>query len=81
GGTGPPGPPGPPRRCGLIAGCAVWAGLFCTCQLCCGTYEDPWTGERKEACSSYDCSGCCDCCSCCECCSCCGEDGGCGCDC
>ncbi|MFE7815487.1 DUF5685 family protein [Streptomyces sp. NPDC057433] len=81
GGPGGPVPPGPPRRRGLIAGCAVWAGLFCTCQLCCGTYEDPWTGERKEACSSYDCSGCCDCCSCCECCSCCGEDGGCGCGC
>ncbi|MFD3735300.1 DUF5685 family protein [Streptomyces sp. NPDC058632] len=83
GGPGGPVPPGPPRRRGLVAGCAVWVGLFCTCQLCCGTYEDPWTGERKEACSTCDCSGCCDCCSCCECCSCCGEDGGCdcGCDC
>ncbi|MGW1898491.1 DUF5685 family protein [Streptomyces hirsutus] len=80
GGPGGPVPPGPPRRRGLIAGCAVWVGLFCTCQLCCGTHEDPWTGERKPACSNCDCSGCCDCC---ECCSCCGEDGGCdcGCDC
>lgn len=80
GGPGGPVPPGPPRRRGLIAGCAVWVGLLCTCQLCCGTHEDPWTGERKPACSNCDCSGCCDCC---ECCSCCGEDGGCdcGCDC
>ncbi|GAB2787451.1 hypothetical protein GCM10027073_19870 [Streptomyces chlorus] len=80
GGPGGPVPPGPPRRRGLIAGCAVWVGLFCTCQLCCGTHEDPWTGERKQACFNGDCSGCCDCC---ECCSCCGEGGGCdcGCDC
>ncbi|MFI8305643.1 DUF5685 family protein [Streptomyces sp. NPDC085927] len=86
GGPGGPVPPGPPRRRGLIAGCAVWAGLFCTCQLCCGTHEDPWTGERKQACSNCDCSGCCDCCECCSCCgegsSCCGEGGcDCGCDC
>ncbi|MFJ5778282.1 DUF5685 family protein [Streptomyces sp. NPDC093094] len=83
GGPGAPLPPQPPRRDrrGLLAGCAVWAGLACTCQLCCGTYEDPWTRERKEAsCSNCDCSGCGDCCNCC---SCCGEDGGCcdGCDC
>ncbi|MEF9902874.1 DUF5685 family protein [Streptomyces sp. P9-A2] len=85
GGPGGPVPPGPPRRRGLIAGCAVWAGLFCTCQLCCGTHEDPWTGERKQACSNCDCSGCCDCCECCSCCgeggSCCGEGCDCGCDC
>ncbi|GAB3171670.1 DUF5685 family protein [Streptomyces incanus] len=80
GGPGGPVPPGPPRRRGLIAGCAVWAGLFCTCQLCCGSHEDPWAGEREQACSTCDCSGCCDCC---ECCSRCGEGGGCdcGCDC
>ncbi|GAA3503913.1 hypothetical protein GCM10019016_110260 [Streptomyces prasinosporus] len=83
GGPGAPLPPGPPRRDrrGLLAGCAVWLGLACTCQLCCGTYEDPWSRERKEGtCADCDCSGCGECCNCC---SCCGEDGGCdcGCDC
>ncbi|MFE7951804.1 DUF5685 family protein [Streptomyces sp. NPDC057426] len=84
GGPGGPLPPGPPnRRRGLIAGCAVWMGLACTCQLCCGTYEDPWSRERREgSCGNCDCSGCGDCCSCCNCGD--GEgDGGCcdGCDC
>ncbi|MDG9693853.1 MULTISPECIES: DUF5685 family protein [Streptomyces] len=83
GGPGAPMPPEPPRgnRRGLLAGCAVWVGLACTCQLCCGTYHDPWSGERKEGtCANCDCSGCGDCCSCCECCgNCCGDDG-CGCD-
>ncbi|RSS89514.1 hypothetical protein EF919_27585 [Streptomyces sp. WAC02707] len=82
-GPGAPPPPEPPRgnRRGLLAGCAVWVGLACTCQLCCGTYHDPWSGERKEgSCTNCDCSGCGDCCSCCDCCSdCCGDDG-CGCD-
>ncbi|MGV9226743.1 DUF5685 family protein [Streptomyces albogriseolus] len=81
GAPGEPTPPGPPRRDrrGLLAGCAVWLGLACTCQLCCGTYEDPWTRERKEGCLN-NCD--CDCCECCDCCSCCGEDGCCGgCDC
>ncbi|MEJ1201936.1 MULTISPECIES: DUF5685 family protein [unclassified Streptomyces] len=83
GGPGGPTPPEPPRRDrrGLLAGCAVWLGLACTCQLCCGTYHDPWSGEPREgSCTNYDCSGCGDCCSCCECCgNCCGDDG-CGCD-
>ncbi len=83
GGPGAPLPPEPPRgnRRGLLAGCAVWVGLACTCQMCCGTYHDPWSGERKEGtCANCDCSGCGDCCSCCECCgNCCGDDG-CGCD-
>ncbi|MFF5160468.1 DUF5685 family protein [Streptomyces sp. NPDC000348] len=86
---GGPLPPGPPRRDrrGLLAGCAVWLGLACTCQLCCGTYEDPWTREHKQGpCANADCSGCGDCCNCCECCNCCGEGGccdgcNCGCDC
>ncbi|MCW5251063.1 MULTISPECIES: DUF5685 family protein [unclassified Streptomyces] len=84
GGPGAPTPPGPPRgdRRGLLAGCAVWVGLACTCQMCCGTYEDPWSGERKES-QCANCDG--SCCECCNCCSCCGEDGccgdGCGCDC
>ncbi|MBQ1098221.1 hypothetical protein KBY55_19545 [Streptomyces sp. b94] len=83
GAPGGPTPPEPPRRDrrGLLAGCAVWLGLACTCQLCCGTYHDPWTGEPKEgSCTNCDCGGCGDCCSCCECCgNCCGDDG-CGCD-
>ncbi|TLS40977.1 hypothetical protein FE633_38875 [Streptomyces montanus] len=82
---GPQLPPEPPRRDrrGLIAGCAVWAGLACTCQMCCGTYEDPWTRERKEGVcgDGCDCSGCGDCCSCCECCGNCCDGCDCGCDC
>ncbi|MFF4960913.1 DUF5685 family protein [Streptomyces sp. NPDC001222] len=73
--AGPP-PPEPPRRRGLMAGCAVWLGLACTCRLCCGSYEDPWTRERKNA-ACQDCGDCCDGCECCgDCCS--GCD---GCDC
>jgi hypothetical protein len=93
---GPPQPPEPPRRNprGLLAGCAVWAGLACTCQLCCGEYEDPWSRERKDGlCKDADCGDCCGCCSCgdcgcgdcCDCCNCCDCDGcdccDCGCDC
>ncbi|MFB7528847.1 DUF5685 family protein [Streptomyces sp. NPDC056178] len=81
---GPPQPPPePPRdRRGLIAGCLVWAGLACTCQMCCGTFEDPWTRQRREGlCSQCDCCDACDCCSncgeCCDGCDCCD----CGCDC
>ncbi|MGY6020736.1 DUF5685 family protein [Streptomyces spinosirectus] len=86
GGPGGPGlPPGPPRRDrrGLLAGCAVWAGLACTCQMCCGEYDDPWSRERKDGlCKDADCGDCCDCCNCCDCdccdgCDCCD----CGCDC
>ncbi|MYX36571.1 MULTISPECIES: DUF5685 family protein [unclassified Streptomyces] len=75
--------PGPPHqqgpRRGLLAGCAVFAGLCCTCQICCRDhYDDPWSGKRREGwCSSCDCSGCdCDCgcgdgCCCdCDCCGC-----------
>ncbi|GGY01407.1 DUF5685 family protein [Streptomyces minutiscleroticus] len=83
-GAPPPGPPHRDRR-GLVAGCLVWAGLACTCRLCCGTYEDPWSRERKDGlCSQCDCDGCSDCCNCCDCCgnccSCC-EGCDCGCDC
>ncbi|MEU3340484.1 DUF5685 family protein [Streptomyces sp. NPDC006668] len=90
----PPGSPGgpppePPRRDrrGLLAGCAVWAGLACTCQLCCGEYEDPWSRERRDGlCRDASCSDCADCGDCCNCCQCCGECDGCdccdcGCDC
>ncbi|BCL31662.1 DUF5685 family protein [Streptomyces aurantiacus] len=89
--SGPGGPPQPPpepphrNRRGLLAGCAVWMGLACTCQVCCGEYTDPWSGERKPA----TCQNCGDCCQCCDCCGKCGDccgnccDGcdGCGCDC
>lgn len=82
GGPGGPGrPPEPPRRDrrGLLAGCAVWLGLACTCQLCCGTYEDPWSRERKNA-ACQDCSDCCDCCEGCgECCQCGNDCESCGC--
>ncbi|MFC8291987.1 DUF5685 family protein [Streptomyces sp. NPDC057242] len=91
GGPGGPFPPGPPGRRGLIAGCALWVGLACTCQMCCGTYEDPWSRERREGlCGQCDPGSCCDCCDCCSncgnCCSCgegdgCCGDCNCGCDC
>ncbi|MEV7525658.1 DUF5685 family protein [Streptomyces sp. NPDC091371] len=67
-------PPQKPRR-GLLAGCAVAIGLFCTCQLCCSEHDSPWSREKKEPwCNNCDCGNCnCDCCG----------DGGCcdGCDC
>ncbi|MFJ1929856.1 MULTISPECIES: DUF5685 family protein [unclassified Streptomyces] len=85
--SGPPQPPPePPRdRRGLVVGCLVWAGLACTCQMCCGTFDDPWTRQRREGlCNDCDCGDCCDgcdCCSncgdCCDGCDCCD----CGCDC
>lgn len=74
-------PPEPPRRRrGILAGCLVYTGLCCTCQLCCTEHEDAWTRERRDSwCNSCDCD-CCDCCSCCD-----GCDGcdccDCGCDC
>ncbi|MDX3063719.1 MULTISPECIES: DUF5685 family protein [Streptomyces] len=86
--SGPPLPPEPPRnRRGLIAGCLVWAGLACTCQLCCaGSFNDPWSGQEREGlCHKADCDewcdGCCQGCDCCgNCCSC-GDGCDCGCDC
>jgi hypothetical protein len=82
-GPGGPGgfPPEPPnrRRRGLIAGCAVWTGLFCTCQVCCkDPYHDPWTGEPREG-WCHKCDDCSDCCDCCDCGDCCGNC--CSCDC
>ncbi|WP_106409691.1 DUF5685 family protein [Streptomyces odonnellii] len=84
GGTGGlPGPghePSKPGRRGFWAGCAVFAGLCCTCKLCCAEeYEGPWSRKKREGiCRDCDC----DCCSNCNCdgCDCCGCDG-CGCDC
>lgn len=84
GGPGsPPPPPQPPRdRRGLIAGCLVWVGLACTCQMCCGSFEDPWSREQRQA-PCQSCGDCCEACSCCgdcgEGCCCCGDS--CGCDC
>ncbi|WP_326696753.1 DUF5685 family protein [Streptomyces sp. NBC_01754] len=79
--SGPPLPPEPPRnRRGLVAGCLVWAGLACTCQLCCArTFHGPWSGQPHEGlCRNGDCcEGCCegcDCCGdCCKGCDCCGK--------
>ncbi|NNN32122.1 hypothetical protein HLK59_17480 [Streptomyces sp. S3(2020)] len=84
GGPGIPPPPEPPRRDrrGLLAGCAVWLGLACTCQMCCGEFEDPWTRQRREGlCSQCDCGDCCDCCECGDCCGNCCDGCDCGCDC
>ncbi|GGV12035.1 hypothetical protein GCM10010275_61350 [Streptomyces litmocidini] len=88
GGPGGPLPPEPPNRRGLIAGCALWIGMACTCQMCCGTFEDPWSRQRREGlcqqCDGGDCCDCCDCCSnCSSCCEgdCCCGDCDCGCDC
>lgn len=65
------GPPPAPKRRGFWAGCAVFVGLFCTCQICCAKeYEGPWSRKKRE--------GCCRDCDCCDCD--CGCDG-CGCDC
>ncbi|TDC06263.1 hypothetical protein E1265_34880, partial [Streptomyces sp. 8K308] len=57
----------PPRRRGLLAGCAQWTLLFCTCQVCCRKeYEDPWNGKKRREgwCRKCDCGDCCDCCPC-----------------
>lgn len=75
------------KQRGLVTGCGVAVGLFCTCQICCSdTYPDPWTGERRQGwCrGSGDsgggdgCDGCCSCtdgCSGCDCdCDCCDCD-------
>lgn len=66
------------RRRGLVAGCAVWAGLLCTCQFCCaGSYHDPWTGQEREGlCHKCDCGDCCECCDCCQSCQGCSGCGG-----
>ncbi|WP_328325156.1 MULTISPECIES: DUF5685 family protein [unclassified Streptomyces] len=71
---------GGPKR-GFLAGCAVAAGLCCTCRVCCSSeFEGPWSGRKREGCCNDcdcgDCSGCdcggCDCSGCdCDGCDCC----------
>ncbi|MEV7418629.1 DUF5685 family protein [Streptomyces sp. NPDC089919] len=83
GGPGGPGRHKPPR--GLIAGCAAFLGLFCTCQMCCTEHDGPWSRKRRDPwCDGCDgCNGCdcpsCDgcCCDGCDCCDCGGCDCGC----
>lgn len=82
----PPGEKRPPRR-NLLAGCAVWALMACTCQLLCCEHDDPWSREKRKSWCERHCDDCCDCscdgCDCCNDCGCC--DGcdccDCGCDC
>ncbi|WP_199742488.1 DUF5685 family protein [Streptomyces triticirhizae] len=70
---GPPAQGDPPIQRGLLAGCAVWTGMFCTGQICCRPeYRDPWNGKRREGlCRKYG-----DCCDVCECCNCGGKGSG-----
>ncbi|GGT41096.1 DUF5685 family protein [Streptomyces purpureus] len=58
--------PGRPKPRGFLAGCAVFIGLFCTCQICCAKeYEGPWSRKKREGCCR-DCDDCgCDGCGCC----------------
>ncbi|MFI6156430.1 DUF5685 family protein [Kitasatospora sp. NPDC051170] len=79
----PPGQTPPPPR-NLLAGCAVWALMACTCQLLCCEHNDPFTHERRKGfCERHDCCDCCDCCNGCDSCSGCGDCCQCcdGCDC
>ncbi|MEU1094245.1 DUF5685 family protein [Streptomyces sp. NPDC005877] len=75
--------PRPPAPRGFLTGCAVFAGLCCTCRMCCAKeYEGPWSRRKKEGfCRDCDCDcgdcGCCNCCEGCDGCGCCD----CGCDC
>ncbi|MEU7602861.1 DUF5685 family protein [Streptomyces sp. NPDC040724] len=59
GGFGGAPPPQRPRR-GLLAGCAVALGLFCTCQMCCTEHEGPWSRKKRDPwCDACDCCDCC----------------------
>ncbi|WP_189553613.1 DUF5685 family protein [Streptomyces lavendofoliae] len=65
GSGGPGGEPSRPRPRGLLAGCAAFTWLFCTCQMCCAKeYEGPWSRKKREGCCrDCDCNpGGCDCC-------------------
>ncbi|MEU9080103.1 DUF5685 family protein [Kitasatospora sp. NPDC048538] len=68
----------PPQPRNLLAGCALWALMACSCQLLCCEHEDPFSRERREGWCQRNCD--CDCCDGCQCCGdCC--DGCDGCDC
>lgn len=73
--------PRPPAPRGFLAGCGVFTGLCCTCQMCCAKeYEGPWSRRKHEGfCRDCDCD-CCDCCDACQCCDGC-DCCDCGCDC
>ncbi|MFD8599693.1 DUF5685 family protein [Kitasatospora sp. NPDC059646] len=73
--------PAKPRR-GLVAGCAAWLAMACTCQLLCCEHDHPFSRERRKGFCRRNCDSCCDACDCCSGCdgSCCPEDGCCGCD-
>ncbi|MEV7676696.1 DUF5685 family protein [Streptomyces sp. NPDC088752] len=76
-----PSPPESPQRerRGLMTGCLIWTGMACTCQMCCGTFEDPWTRQQREGLCKSDNSDGCDSCG--QSCSSCCDDGcNCGCD-
>ncbi|AUY48132.1 DUF5685 family protein [Streptomyces sp. CB01881] len=79
-GFSPPGTP-PPHRRNLLAGCAVWALMACSCQLMCCDHNDPFSREHRPGwCARQNCD--CGCGDCFQCCQCCGDDGCCdGCDC
>ncbi|WP_371477415.1 DUF5685 family protein [Kitasatospora sp. NBC_00315] len=81
---GPP-PGGRPPRRNLLAGCALWTLMACTCRLMCCEHEDPFSRERRDAfCVRHDCCDSCDCCDACQCCGdgcdCCNSCDNCGCD-
>ncbi|WP_405707849.1 DUF5685 family protein [Streptomyces xanthophaeus] len=54
------GPGGQKPRRGLLAGCAVAIGLFCTCQICCSDHEGPWSRKKRDPwCDACECCNCC----------------------
>ena len=80
----PPGDGGRPPRRNLLAGCALWTLMACTCQLMCCEHEDPFDRQRKQGwCARQDCCDTCECCG--DGCDCCGDGcsccDSCGCDC
>ncbi|WP_107408111.1 DUF5685 family protein [Streptomyces sp. CC77] len=72
GGDRHPFPHKPPR--GLLAGCAAFALLCCTCRMCCAEeYEGPWSRKKREGCCrdcDCGCDGCGEGCGCGDCCCC-----------
>ncbi|WP_340562731.1 DUF5685 family protein [Streptomyces sp. GSL17-111] len=71
-----------PRHRGPLTGCAVWAGLCVSCQLCCReVYAAPWSGHKRAGWCRHDCCDGCDCCGSGGSGGSGGSDGGCGCGC